>query len=223
VRLPYVLADLGKLYDPALNVIDGLVGQAGEEWGAGEEMRIANVLVAGDHVVATDAVGAYLMGHDPERDDWPAAPFHRDRNALRVAAENGFGTVHLAEMDFISEVRAPVGDKPFFAKLTDSPARVAQWRETTAEQALYYRDHRQAMLARYAGEYILLQMGEVKWHSPQGVLEVSRRSLSGDHPDQAMWMKYVDPAEAEGEHFEVYEDVLRRMGRGDAPPAHHSG
>ncbi len=223
VRLPYVLADLGKLYDPALNVIDGLVGQAGEEWGAGEEMRIANVLIAGDHVVATDAVGAYLMGHDPERDDWPAAPFHRDRNALRVAAENGFGTVRLAEMDFSSEVRAPAGDKPFFAKLTDSPARVAQWRKTTAEQALYYRDHHQTMLARYAGEYILLQMGEVKWHSPQGVLEVSRRSLSGDHPDQAMWMKYVDPAEAEGEHFEVYEDILRRMGRGDEPPAHHSG
>ncbi len=217
VRMPYVLADLGKLYDPALNVIDGLVGQAGEEWGPGDALRIANVLIAGDQVVATDAVGAHLMGHDPERDDWPTAPFHRDRNALRVAAENGFGTVRLADMDFISDVRPPAGDQPFFAKTTDDPARVYHWRRTTAEQALYYREHRQAMVARYAGEYVLLQMGEVKWHSPQGVLQVSRRLLSGDRPEQAMWMKYVDPAESEGEHFGVYEDVLRAIDR-LAPP-----
>ncbi|PJF47664.1 MAG: DUF362 domain-containing protein [Chloroflexi bacterium] len=208
VRMPYVLADLGRLYDPALNIIDGLVCQAGEEWGRGEEMRIANTLIAGDHVVATDAVGAYLMGHDPARGDWKTEPFHRDRNALRVAAESGFGTVNLDEMDFVSEVTAPVGDKPFFAKITDAPEIVHSWRKTTAEQGLYYRDHREDFIRRYAGEYILLQMGEVKWHDPSGTVRASRRILSGDHPEQAMWMKYVDPDEAEGEHFEVYERTL---------------
>lgn len=208
VRMPYVLADLGRLYNPALNIIDGLVCQAGEEWGKGEEMRIANTLVAGDHVVATDAVGAHLMGHDPAHSDWKAEPFHRDRNALRVAAESGFGTVNLDEMDFVSEVAAPVGDKPFFAKITDSPQIVHSWRKTTAEQGLHYRDHREDFIRRYAGEYILLQMGEVKWHDPSGTAHASRRVLSGDHPEQAMWMKYVDPDEAEGEHFEVYERTL---------------
>ncbi len=208
VRMPYVLADLGRLYNPALSIIDGLVCQAGEEWGAGEEIRIANTLIAGDHVVATDAVGAHLMGHDPAHSDWRTEPFHRDRNALRVAAESGFGTVNLDEMDFASEMTAPVGDKPFFAKITDSPQIVHSWRKTTAEQGLYYRDHREDFIRRYAGEYILLQMGEVKWHDPSGTVRASRRVLSGDHPEQAMWMKYVDPDEAEGEHFEVYERTL---------------
>ncbi len=211
VRMPYVLADLGRLYNPALNIVDGLVCQAGEEWGKGEERRIANTLIAGDHVVATDAVGAHLMGHDPTHGDWGAEPFHRDRNALRVAAEGGFGTVDLDAIDFVSEVAAPVGDKPFFAKITDSAEIVRSWRRTTAEQGLYYRDHREAFVRRYAGEYILLQMGEVKWHDRSGTVSASRRILSGAHPEQAMWMKYVDPDEFEGEHFEVYERTLRAM------------
>ena len=208
VRMPYMLADLGRLYKPALNIIDGLVCQTGEEWGAGEERRIANTLVAGDHVVATDAVGAHLMGHDITQGDWLTEPFHRDRNSLRVAAEHGFGTVNLDEIDFVSEVTAPVGDKPFFAKITDPKAIVHSWRKTTAEQALFFREEQHKLTRKYAGEYILLQMGEVKWHNKQGKLNFSRRVLSGSNPEQAMWMKWVDPHEKEGEHFEVYEQTL---------------
>jgi uncharacterized protein (DUF362 family) len=211
VRMPYMLADLGRLYNPALNIIDGMVCQAGEEWGKGDERRIANTLIAGDQVVATDAVGAHLMGHDITAGDWKTEPFHRDRNSLRVAAEAGFGTVDLAEMDFQSEVTAPVGDKPFFAKITDSQDIVHSWRKTTAEQGLYYRDHFDAITRKYAGQYILQQMGEVKWHDPSGTVKASRRIMSGDHPEQAMWMKYVDPEDAEGEHFEVYERTLREI------------
>ena len=64
------------------------------------------------------------------------------------------------------------------------------------------------MVDKYAGEYVLLQQGEVRWHDPVSDLRVSRRILSGDRPDQAMWMKYVDPEEAEGEHFSVYDRAL---------------
>ena len=214
VRMPYMLADLGRLYNPALNIIDGLVCQTGEEWGAGEERRIANTLVAGDHVVATDTIGAHLMGHDVTNGDWRTEPFHRDRNPLLVAAESGFGTVNLTEIDYQGDVVAPVGDEPFFAKITDSPAMVHSWRKTTAEQGLYFRDNQTELTRKYAGEYILMQMGEVKWHSASGTLEGSRRVLSGDHSEQAMWMKWVDPngnPEAEGEHFEVYEKTLASM------------
>lgn len=219
VRMPYMLADLGRLYNPALNIIDGMVCQAGEEWGKGNEMRIANTLIAGDHVVATDAVGAHLMGHDITGGDWKTEPFHRDRNSLRVAAESGFGTVNLDEMDFESEVTAPVGDKPFFAKITDSPEIVHSWRKTTAEQGLYYRDHFGEITRRYAGEYILMQMGEVKWHEKSGTVKASRRVLSGGHPEQAMWMKYVDPEDAEGEHFEIYERTLGQIRELELQPA----
>jgi uncharacterized protein (DUF362 family) len=211
VRMPYMLADLGKLYNPALNILDGMVCQAGEEWGKGEERRIADTLVAGDQVVATDAVGAHLMGHDPLNGDWLSEPFHRDRNSLRVAAESGFGTVDLKQMDYESEVTAPVGDKPFFAKITDSRETVFSWRKTTAEQGLYYRDHAQEIQRKYAGEYILLQMGEVKWHDKEGHVRESRRKLAGENPEQAMWMKWVDPDEAEGEHYEVYDRTLKQI------------
>jgi hypothetical protein len=211
VRMPYMLADLGKLYNPALNILDGMVCQAGEEWGKGEERRIADTLVAGDQVVATDAVGAHLMGHDPLNGDWLSEPFHRDRNSLRVAAESGFGTVDLKQMDYESEVTAPVGDKPFFAKITDSRETVFSWRKTTAEQGLYYRDHAQEIQRKYAGNYILLQMGEVKWHDKEGHVRESRRKLAGENPEQAMWMKWVDPDEDEGEHYEVYDRTLKQI------------
>jgi uncharacterized protein (DUF362 family) len=205
VRLPYMLADLGKLFDPALNIIDGMVCQAGEEWGAGDQPRICNTLLAGDQVIATDACGTVLMGHDPQA-DWLTPPFHRDRNALLAAAEGGFGTVDLSQIDFQSEVHAPVG--AFFAKELDPQETVVSWQRTTAEQALFYRDHTKELVEKYAGQYILLQMNEVRWADPSGNIGFSRRKLAGAHPEQGMWLKYVDPLEAEGEHFEVYEKAL---------------
>lgn len=210
VRMPYVFADLGRIFDPALNILDGLVCQAGEEWGKGENPRICNTLIAGDQVIATDACAAHLMGHDPQA-DWPTPPFLRDRNTLLVAAQGGFGTVNLAEIDFQSEVQAPLGE--FFAKTVDPPETIRSWRRTMAEQALYYRDHKAQIVKEYAGRYILLQMGKVAWASETGTITVSRRELAGMFPDQAMWLKYVDPDEAEGERYEVYEQTLQQIVR----------
>ena len=213
VRMPYMLADLGRIYNPVLNILDGLVTQAGMEWGKGDHPRICNTLVAGDQVIATDAAAAHLMGHDP-RADWLTPPFHRDRNALLIAAQSGFGTVDLDQIDFQSEVTAPIGH--FFSNQSDSFETVVSWRRTTAEQGLYYRDHRKELVERYAGQYILLQMGEVRWADPVGAMRASRRVLSGDHPEQAMFMKYVSADEDEAEHFEVYERTLEEMKAVDA-------
>ena len=46
------------------------------------------------------------------------------------------------------------------------------------------------------------------------MITTSRRQLSGDHPEQGMWLKYVDPEEAEGEHYEVYEETLKHIPHG---------
>lgn len=219
VRMPYMLADMGRLFNPALCIVDGLIGQAGMEWGNGDEKgpgRVANTLVAGNHTIATDACTAHLMGHDPQS-DWLTPPFHRDRNSLLVAAEAGFGTVNLNEIDFESEVTGPLNE--FFSYITDSQELVLSWRRTTCEQALYYRDNRQKLLDEYAGEYILLQEGEVRWHDKVSDLNESRRVLAGDKPEQAMWLKYVDPEEAEGEHFEVYENALAKIEAADTQAA----
>ena len=216
VRMPYMLADMGRIVNPALNIVDGLIGQAGREWGNGRDegpTQVSNTLLAGNHIIATDACAAHLMGHDP-RSDWLTPPFHRDRNALLVAAEGGFGTVNLDEIDFQSEVQAPVGQ--FYAALTDPVETVISWRRTTAEQALYYLEHRSELIDRYAGQYILLQEGQVRWHSDISDLRRSRRVLAGERRDQALWMKYVDPDEAEDERFAVYEHALAQSAKATA-------
>jgi uncharacterized protein (DUF362 family) len=210
VRMPGMLADIGRILDPALNIVDALVGQAGQEWSAlgPPEGRIVNALIAGDNVIATDAAMAQLMGHDP-RADWPLPPFHRDRNPLLVAAEGGFGTVDLNEVDYTSEV-VPQPSGSFYAIMTDSPETTSQWRRTMCEQALFYHQNPQRF-EHYAGEYILLQDGEVRWHDPIGTINVSRRKLAGEHPDHAMFYKFVDPEEAEGERYDVYTRILANM------------
>jgi uncharacterized protein (DUF362 family) len=210
IRMPYMLADIGRIFNPTLNIIDALIGQAGREWGDGEGMgRVVNTLIAGDHPVATDAVSMHLMGHDPQ-DDWPNDPYKRDRNAVLVAAQGGFGTVDLDEIDVVSEVD-PQPPGSFYSIERDSQQRVVSWRRTTCEQALYYRDHMADFVDKYAGQYILLQENEVKWHGDNSILDVSRRKLAGENPEEAMWFKYVDPEEAEGEYFGVYEQTLDRL------------
>ncbi len=209
VRMPYLLADLAKIFNPVLNVIDGLIGQAGQEWGNGSEEqgppRICNTLIAGDQIIATDACATHLMGHDPQS-DWLTPPFHRDRNHLLVAAESGFGTVDLQTIDFQSEVQRPLGQ--FYAILHEPQEQIVSVRRTTSEQGLIYRDKQRQFVDQFAGNYILLQQGEVRWHDKVSNIHIDRRSLQGFRPDQGMYLKYVDPEETEGEQFAVYEKVM---------------
>ena len=204
IRLSYVLPDLGMITKPCLNIVEALTGQWGREWGG--EGRICNALMAGDHPVATDACGMTLMGHDPQS-DWPTPPFRRDRNHLLIAAEHGFGTIDLNEIDFVSEVEAPLAE--FDSVSTDSDATVANWRRTTCEQGLIYQDQQRKLIDRYRGEFIYLQDGQVVWNGVDPSNLGSRRKLSGDNKDSALWLKYVDPEEGEGERFERYNECLR--------------
>ena len=206
IRLSYVLPDLGLITQPALNIIDALTGQWGREWGG--QGRICNALVAGDHVTATDACGAHLMGHDPAS-DWPTPPFRRDRNHLLLAARRGFGTVDLDEIDFESEVEAPLAE--FDSEATDSEQMVESWRRTTCEQALIYQDKQRRFVGDYANQFIFLQDGDVVWHGDDPANLGSRRKLSGAKKDQGMWLKLVDPDETEGERFEVYDACLTAL------------
>ena len=206
IRLSYVFPDLALLTQPCLNIIDGLVGQTGREWGG--RGRIADTLVAGDHVIATDAVGVWLMGHDPAG-DWPDPPFRRERNPIRVAAEHGFGTVDLDEIDLETEVEPPVAE--FDSDETDPPETIFSWRKTACEQALFYRENREKLVADHAGHYIFLQDGEVIWKGMDLSTLPSRRELSGKQRSRSLWLKFVDPAESEGERFEIYEPILDEL------------
>ena len=204
IRLSYVLPDLGLIAQPCLNIIDGLTGQARMEWGG--EGRIGDCLVAGDHVIATDACGSYLMGTDP-RLDWPHPPFRRDRSPVAVAAEHGFGTVDLDEIDFkMDDLEPPVAE--FDSAEAEPPERIALLRQSASEQALFYRDNRQQLLDGHAGSYVFLQDGEVIWSGSRPEEAGAVAQVAGDKPDRAVWLKLADPEEREGERMEVYEKIL---------------
>ena len=206
IRLSYVLPDLARITNPCLNIVDATTGQWGREWDG--EGRVCNTLIAGDQIIATDAVGAHLMGHDPAS-DWPTPPFRRDRNHLLVAAQSGFGTVNLDEIDFESEVEGPLNE--FDSVEEDPPAIMATVRETACEQGLFYRDRMQAMIEKHRGNFVYLQDGEVKWSGEDPAHIRSHREFTGRKPGSALFLKKVDPEEREGEHFEAYEDCLKRM------------
>ena len=204
IRLSYVLPDLGMIAQPCLNIIDGLTGQARMEWNG--EGRIADCLVAGDHVIATDACGSHLMGTDPAL-DWPHPPFRRDRSPVAVAAEHGFGTTNLNEIDFaIDGLVLPVAE--FDSAQTDPPEIIDQLRRTASEQALFYRENRDRLLDAHAGQYVFLQDGEVIWSGTDPQQAGSVQEIAARKEDQAVWLKLADPDELEGEHMEVYEKIL---------------
>lgn len=207
IRLPYVLVDLGLITRPCLNIIDGLVGQTGREW-RGRPV-ISDTLIAGNQVISTDACAAFLMGHDP-RADWPVPPFRRDRNHLLMAAERGFGTVDPEHIDFVTEVDPPLGE--YEADELDAPETVRSWRRTACEQGLYYRDHQAHLTDEYAGQFIYIQDGQVVWNGNDPRHLGSRRQLAGNRTNSALWLKYVDPEEREGEYFERYQECLDHMG-----------
>jgi len=206
IRLSYVLPDLAMITNPCLNIIDALTGQWGREWGG--QGRIANALIAGDQTTATDACGTHLMGHDPGS-DWPTPPFRRDRNHLLVAAERGYGTVDLNEIDFQSEVTSPLNE--FDSEEQDPPPIMASIRRTACEQGLFYHDKKKEMTERFPNQFICLQEGEVVWHGVDPSVIRSHRDLDTGKPGQARWLKLVDPDEREGENFVVYNNCLTSM------------
>ena len=126
-----------------------------------------------------------------------------------MAAQKGFGTVDLDKIDFGSEVEAPLNE--FDSIEEDSTEHMAAVRESACEQGLFYRDRMKSMIDRYAGEFIYLQDGEVKWNGADPTHIGSHRDFAGKKPGSALFLKKVDPDEREGECFDVYEDCLRLM------------
>ena len=86
---------------------------------------------------------------------------------------------------------------------------VDSWRRTACEQGLFYRQERERLADRYAGQFIFLQDGEVVWSGDDPTNLGSRRQLAGEKTDRALWLKLVDPQEREGERYEAYEECLR--------------
>jgi uncharacterized protein (DUF362 family) len=101
VRVPNVIVDILAARPVDLCIVDGIVTMHGGE-GAWQGTRLGlafpGLLLAGRNPVCTDAVGAAVMGYDPDAAGW-TVPFYNGLNTLRLAAERGLGTHRLEEIE----------------------------------------------------------------------------------------------------------------------------
>ena len=89
-RLGSNIADLASIVKPSIAVIDGIIAGEGHE-SSGDPVEM-NLVVAGTDPVAVDAVGAAIMGVQPE-----------DVKHLRLAEKKGLGTCDLNQIKIVGE------------------------------------------------------------------------------------------------------------------------
>ena len=101
-RVPRVIADLVAARPVHLAVIDGIESIAGGELPGDPHTRRVKpgLLVAGTNCLATDAVGAALMGFDPMAERG-TAPFETCDSTLQLAEQLGVGTRDLNQIEVV--------------------------------------------------------------------------------------------------------------------------
>ncbi len=106
-QLDEKLVDLASLIRPRLNVIDGIVGcEVDEVYGRPVRM---GVVIAGEDMVAVDAVGAAVMGIDPGM-----------VRHLQLAEERGLGVADLSRIEVLGNPIEAV-QRPFELPSTFKP------------------------------------------------------------------------------------------------------
>ena len=76
-----VITDINSVVKPAFTVIDGFIGMEGRGPVNGTPIKM-DTIIAGEDPVATDAVGATVMGFNPE-----------DIGHLKMSHEKGIGSL----------------------------------------------------------------------------------------------------------------------------------
>jgi uncharacterized protein (DUF362 family) len=210
IRLPRVLSDLAQWLRPDLCVVDGIVAANKSEWG-GEALR-PGVLLAGTNIVATDSVGARVMGFAPDG-DYPDHPFLYRRNVIRLAARAGLGPNNADEI----EVLGPEPESlvtPFTVKGYDEKTPRAEEIARRNEQVrrgaacvAAYRERQQEYVDRYgAGRFLALYDGDVLWDGPDmATMQRKERESGRDWKDASQLVVRCVPPEEDIEAWEWYE------------------
>lgn len=208
IRLPRVLVDLAAHLRPCLNVVDGIVAANKSEW-HGAPMR-PGVLIAGTNCVATDTVGASVMGFDPEG-DYPDHPFFYRRNVVKLAAEQGLGPNRADEIEVIGPHLEEVRQQFHVERYEGETERDEQLRRG-AVCVDRYREQQSTLAARYAGRYLALFDGEVLWdgESMDAMRELERASGRGWHNAPQFVVRCVPPEE-EVEQLDWYRVEADRL------------
>ncbi|MCX7048799.1 MAG: DUF362 domain-containing protein [Candidatus Sumerlaeota bacterium] len=101
IRVPRTVTDICGARPIHLAIIDGIVSMSGAEgpWYEGVKLVKPGVLIAGLDPVATDAVGAGVMGAADPRAKRGVAPFGHCENHLLMAEKAGLGVADLSKID----------------------------------------------------------------------------------------------------------------------------
>ncbi len=210
IRLPRALVDIGVIFPPVLNVVDGLVAQDGKEWG-GRPVQ-TNVLLVGNNVVATDATAVRLMGNDPSA-DYGTAPYLFDRNPLPLAQAHGLGPIDPSRFDLRGDDVSDLShhfsvDRTWSTELDNARTDVA------VQMSSYLRE-REDLLQQAEGKFAVLADGKLL-DVIDTVDALPRRAdvaARVGREDAGILVKQVVPAEAEIERLDVYEGIAARAGR----------
>ena len=79
--------DSAKAITPDINIVEGIIGRDGSGFDVGKD-ELCNIIIIGLSTVEVDAVGSYIMGHNPLE-----IPY------LRIAKERGLGENDLGKID----------------------------------------------------------------------------------------------------------------------------
>lgn len=129
IRIPSIVMDLVRARPIHFTLIDGIKTAEGSEgpWNTDFNPIEANVLIAGKDMVATDTVGAAVMGFNPEAASFAEAPFHFCLNHLQLASALGLGSNKLDDVEIVGAALEDVvvQFRPYAAHLTAADVRAA--------------------------------------------------------------------------------------------------
>jgi uncharacterized protein (DUF362 family) len=91
--------DSAMAITPHLNIVEGIIGRDGSGFDTGRD-ELCNIVIAGLSTMEVDAVGTWIMGHDPLQ-----LPY------LRIARERGLGENDLNKIE-IFKIRDDGGIDP---------------------------------------------------------------------------------------------------------------
>ncbi|MCE5248969.1 DUF362 domain-containing protein [bacterium] len=112
--------DSAMAITPDINIVEGIIGRDGSGFNVGRD-ELCNIVIVGLSSPEVDAVGSYIMGHDPLE-----IPY------LRIAKERGFGENNLARIDIYRIMENEIVPVKDLSKIKRTPLGVNMhsWEET---------------------------------------------------------------------------------------------
>lgn len=104
------LVDTAQVLQPALNIIEGVVGREGTGFQRGRNFS-CGLVIAGVNMVAVDSVASYMMGFDPQ-----------ELVYVRLAAEAGLGENRLSALQVYTTQTDPVTNNEHIVPVSDLSA-----------------------------------------------------------------------------------------------------